>query len=124
MVGRRKERGFLRLPALVAPFGIPLFSTDGWGTYERHGDTEQHAGGKEPRQRIERAPITWRTRIPRRVRRTICFSQTEWRHDLVIGPFINRMSAGERSHMSATTLHHLLFPDTYRTKSSRSWGHV
>jgi len=31
MVGRRKERGFLHLPALVAPFGITLFSTDGWG---------------------------------------------------------------------------------------------
>jgi insertion element IS1 protein InsB len=65
MVGRRKERGFLRLPALVAPFGITLFFTDGWRTYERHGDTEQHAGGKEPRQCIERAPITWRTRFSR-----------------------------------------------------------
>jgi hypothetical protein len=56
MVGRRKERGFLRLPALVAPFGITLFSTDGWGTYERHGDTEQHAGGKEPHHLADADP--------------------------------------------------------------------
>ena len=89
-VGRRKERGLRRLPALVAPFGITLFSTDGWGPSERHGDTEHHAGGKEPRQRMERAPITWRTRLPRCVRRMICFSQTERMHDLVIGPLINR----------------------------------
>src|SRR2546430_2777425 len=39
---------------------------------------------------MERAPITWRTRLPRCVRRMICFSQTERMHDLVIGPFINR----------------------------------
>jgi IS1 transposase len=65
MVGRRKERGFLRLPALVAPFGITLFSTDGWETSKRHGDTEPHAGDKAPRQGMARAPITWRTRFPR-----------------------------------------------------------
>jgi len=64
MVGRRKENRFLCLPALGEPFGITRFSTDGWGTSERRGDTEQHAGGKEPRQSIERAPITWRTWRP------------------------------------------------------------
>jgi hypothetical protein len=62
---------------------------NGWGTYERHGDAAPHAGGKAPRQRIERVSMTWRTRIPRCVHRTICCAPTERMHDRVIGPFIN-----------------------------------
>ena len=43
---------------------------------------------------MERKPINWRTRIKRLMRRTICFSQTTARHDLVIGLFINRYEFG------------------------------
>jgi insertion element IS1 protein InsB len=35
--GRRKDPVFLRLQALVEPFGITRYYTDGWGTYERQG---------------------------------------------------------------------------------------
>jgi insertion element IS1 protein InsB len=34
--GRRQDDVFLRLQALLAPFGITRFYTDGWGAYERH----------------------------------------------------------------------------------------
>ena len=34
--GRRQDDVFLRLQALLAPFGITRFSTDGWDAYERH----------------------------------------------------------------------------------------
>jgi insertion element IS1 protein InsB len=87
--GRRKDEVFLCLKALLEPFGITKFYTDGWGAYERHVDAEKHTVGKEHMQKIESKHINLRARIKRLVRRTICFSKTEHMHDLVIGPFIN-----------------------------------
>ena len=92
--GRRKDTVFLRLKALLAPFGITKFYTDGWGAYERHIDPEQHRVGKDQTQKIESKHINLRTRIKRVGRRTICFSKTERMHDLVIGLFINRYEFG------------------------------
>ena len=92
--GRRKDAVFLRLQALLEPFGITRFYTDGWGTYERQVDAEKHTVGKEHMQRIESKHITLRTRIKRLVRRTIYFSKTEHMHDLVVGLFINRYEFG------------------------------
>src|SRR5215510_7019244 len=34
--GRRKDTVFLKLKALLEPFGITRYYTDGWGAYERH----------------------------------------------------------------------------------------
>jgi insertion element IS1 protein InsB len=92
--GRRQDEVFLQLQALLTPFGITKFYTDGWGAYERHLDAEQHQVGKENTQKIESKHINLRTRIKRLVRRTICFSKTERMHDLVIGLFINRYEFG------------------------------
>jgi insertion element IS1 protein InsB len=52
--GRRQDTVFLQLPALLEPFGITRFYTDGWGAYERFIDPEQHKVGKEHTQNIER----------------------------------------------------------------------
>jgi len=92
--GRRKDEVFLQLPALLAPFHITRFSTDGWGAYERHLDPAQHTIGKAYTQKIESKHINLRTRIKRLVRRTICFSKTSTMHDLVVGLFINRYEFG------------------------------
>ena len=92
--GQRKDAVFLQLQALLEPFGITRFYTDGWGAYERHIDPEQHHVGKEHTQKIESKHINLRTRIKRLVRRTICFSKTTTMHDLVIGLFINRYEFG------------------------------
>jgi insertion element IS1 protein InsB len=92
--GRRKDTVFLQLKALLEPFGISRFCTDGWGAYERHLDSEKHTVGKAQTQKIESKHINLRTRIKRLVRRTICFSKTERMHDLVIGLFINRYEFG------------------------------
>src|SRR3989442_2455447 len=81
---------FLQLRALLEPFGITRYSTDGWGAYARHVDAEHHTVGQEPMQSIESKHSTLRTRIKRLVRRTICFSKTEHMHDLVIGLVVNR----------------------------------
>jgi insertion element IS1 protein InsB len=92
--GRRKDTVFLERQALLEPFGITRFYTDGWGAYERHIDPAQHHVGKENTQKIESKHINLRTRIKRLVRRTICFSKTTTMHDLVIGLFINRYEFG------------------------------
>jgi insertion element IS1 protein InsB len=92
--GRRKDEVFLELKKLLEPFGITKFYTDGWETYERHLDAEQHRVGKDYTQKIEGKHINLRTRIKRLVRRTIRFSKTERMHDLMIGLFINRYEFG------------------------------
>jgi insertion element IS1 protein InsB len=35
------------LKALLKPFGITRYYTDGWGTYERHVEADKHTVGKE-----------------------------------------------------------------------------
>ena len=50
--------------------------------------------GKEHMQKIESKHINLRTRIKRLVRCTICFSKSEYMHDLVIGLFVNRYEFG------------------------------
>src|SRR5882724_10188981 len=92
--GRRQDTVFLQLQALLEPFGITRYDTDGWGAYERHIDAETHRVGKDNTQKIESKHINLRTRIKRLVRRTICFSKTERMHDLVMGLFINRYEFG------------------------------
>src|ERR687885_2041871 len=92
--GRRKDEVFLRLKALLEPFGIRRYHTDHWGAYTRHLDPEEHNPGKRNTQKIERKHLTLRTRIKRLVRKTICFSKSTQMHDIVIGLFVNRYAFG------------------------------
>ena len=92
--GKRQDRAFLDLKALLEPFGIRRYYTDGWGAYHRHLNPEQHEVGKRNTQRLERKHLTLRTRIKRLVRKTICFSRSTQMHDIVIGLFINRLEFG------------------------------
>ena len=92
--GRREDHAFLKLKALLVPFGITRFYTDGWGASRRHLDPAHHEVGKQNTQQLERKHLTLRTRIKRLVRRTICFSKSTQLHDLVIGLFINRFEFG------------------------------
>jgi len=36
VLGSRKDEAFIKLKALLEPFGITRFYTDDWGAYERH----------------------------------------------------------------------------------------
>lgn len=92
--GRRKDAVFLELKALLEPFGISRYFTDGWGAYQRHLDAKQHEIGKRDTQQLERKHLTLRTRIKHLVRKTICFSKSIEMHDTVIGLFINRVEFG------------------------------
>ena len=84
----------MQLKALLEPFGITRYFTDGWGAYERHVEAEQHTVGKAHTQKIERKHLTLRTRIKRLVRKTIGFSKSIQMHDIVIGLFVNRYAFG------------------------------
>jgi len=83
-----KDTAFLELKALVEPFGITQFYTDGWGACERHLEPVFHTVGKANTQTIERKHLTLRTRIKRLARKTICFSKATWLHNVIIGLFI------------------------------------
>jgi IS1 family transposase/transposase-like protein len=92
--GRRQDEVFLKLKALLDPFGLPPYYTDKWGAYTRHLDPEQHTVSKRGTQKIERKHLTLRARIKRLVRKTICFSKSTQMHDIVIGLFVNRYAFG------------------------------
>jgi len=68
--GRREDQAFLKLKALLAPFGITRCYTDGWGAYQRHVAPALHEVGKHHTQQLERKHLTLRTRIERLVRKT------------------------------------------------------
>ena len=70
-----KDQALAELKALLEPFGIQTFYTDGWGAYARLLDEDQHEVGKWNTQKIERKHLTLRTRIKRLARKTICFSR-------------------------------------------------
>jgi len=94
VLGRRKNEIFLKLKALLKPFGITRYYTDSWSAYMRHLDADVHQPGKRNTQQIERKHLTLRTRIKRLVRKTIGFSRSPQRHDIVIGLFVNRYKFG------------------------------
>ena len=91
---RREDQALPQLKALLVPFGIRRFYTDGWGAYHRHLVPDQHGVGKQRTQQLERNHLALRTRIKRLVRKTICFSRSVHMHDTVIGQFINRFEFG------------------------------
>jgi insertion element IS1 protein InsB len=69
-----EDVAFLELKALLKPFEITQFFTDGWGAYQRHLDQQSHIIGKSNTQKIERKHLTLRTRVKRLARKTICNS--------------------------------------------------
>jgi len=92
--GRREDQALLQLKALLEPFGIRRFYTDGWGAYRRHLAPHRHVVGKRRTQQLERKHLTLRTWIKCLVRKTICFSKSIAMHEIVIGLFINRFDFG------------------------------
>jgi len=94
VLGRRQDGVFLKLKALLEPFGITRYDTDYWGAYTRHIDPDEHQPGKRNTQKIERKHLNLRTRIKRLTRKTICCSKSVQMHDIVIGLFVNRYEFG------------------------------
>jgi insertion element IS1 protein InsB len=93
-LGSRADEGFLQLQKLLQPFGLVPFYTDAAGVYDRHLPAPAHTIGQVHTPQIERNHLTLRTRIKRRARKTIYFSKSVFRHDTVIGLFVNRYEFG------------------------------
>jgi insertion element IS1 protein InsB len=94
VAGSRKDAVFLKLQALLAPFGITRFYTDKADVYQRHLPHEQHTVSKLTMQKIERKHLTLRTRLKRLARKTLCFSHSHVMHDLYIGLYMNQVEFG------------------------------
>ena len=88
--GVHEDEVFLQWKAYLRPFGISQFYTDHAGVSSRHLASDHHEVGKQPTQKIERTHLTRRTRMKRLARKTICFSKSLLRHDMVLGLFVNR----------------------------------
>jgi len=56
--GQRKDKVFMELKALLEPFGIKMFHTDGWGSYLRNIAPGQHIVPVRP------VPLPSVSRIP------------------------------------------------------------
>lgn len=93
--GRRQDKTFLKLKKLLKLFKIQRYYTDHYGSYKRHIKAKQHFPGKRNTQKIEQKHIKFRTRIKRLMRKTICFSKSNFMHDTVVGLFINRYEFNE-----------------------------
>src|SRR3989442_12084673 len=61
--GRRQDTVFLELQALLEPFGITRYYSDGGGAYERQICTEKHQDGMVDTQKIVRKQHNQLTRI-------------------------------------------------------------
>lgn len=92
--GKRKDEVFTELQNILKPFGITMYYTDNWGSYQRKIPAENHTIGKKNTQTIERKNLTLRTRIKRLARKTICFSKSVKMHDIVLGLVINILEFG------------------------------
>ena len=92
--GLRKDEVFLKLKALLSPFGITRFYTDALGTYKRCLNPENYVICNYNTQKIANKHLNLRDRIKRLARKTICFSKSITMHDIVIGLFINRYEFG------------------------------
>jgi insertion element IS1 protein InsB len=64
------------------------------GVYDRHLPATAHTVGKLHTQQIERKHLTLRTRIKRLARKTLCFSNSVFMPDTVIGLCVNRYEFG------------------------------
>jgi insertion element IS1 protein InsB len=103
VVGTRKDAVFLKLKALLAPFGDHRYYTDKAGVYQRHLPPEQHTVGKLTMQKIERKHLTLRKRLKRLARKTLSFSRSCLMHDLLIGLYMNHVEFGGVVRKGATT---------------------
>jgi insertion element IS1 protein InsB len=90
-VGTRQDALFLKLRALLAPFGITHYYKDKAGVYQRHLPPTQHTVGKLTMQKIEREHLTLRVRLKRLARKLLCFSRSCMMHDLLIELYMNQV---------------------------------
>jgi insertion element IS1 protein InsB len=77
--------------ALISDIDYSIAYTDKLNIYTGFFAPEQHRISKYKMQKIERLHLTYRTRIKRLSRKTICFSKSLQMHDAVVGLLVNNL---------------------------------
>ena len=90
--GRRTDANCRALYKKVKQAWVKTFHSDQWEAYRKILPLKKHRIGKEGTQNIERRNLTFRTRVKRLQRRTICFSQSEVMHDAVVKLHIHHLN--------------------------------
>jgi insertion element IS1 protein InsB len=94
VIGCRTTANFHKLMALIDDLGIEMHYTDRLNIYKGFFESSKHGISKYKMQRVERLHLTYRTRVKRLTRKTICYSKSILMHDTVIGLFINQYLFG------------------------------
>jgi len=94
VVGSRADEVFEEWQKLLTPFGLVHFYTEAARGYERPLPAAAQTVGTIHPQQSERKHLTLRTRRKRLARKTLCFSNSVFMHDTVIGLFVNRYDFG------------------------------
>ncbi len=82
--GRRTDANCRLLYRKLSAVEVNRFHSDKWEAYQKSLPHHKHDIGKQGTRNIERRNLTFRTRIKRLQRRTICFSKSNEMHDAVI----------------------------------------
>jgi insertion element IS1 protein InsB len=90
--GRRTDANCRALYEKVKPAKVGTFHTDRWAAYPKILPEKKHQIGKVGTLNIERRNLTFRTRIKRLQRRTICFSKSAMMHDAVLKLHIHHLN--------------------------------
>ncbi|WP_274714201.1 IS1 family transposase [Xenorhabdus bovienii] len=87
--GPRTKKTLMRLLALLTPFNIVIYMTDGWQSHEKALAGKLHVASKRYTQRIERHNLNLRQHLERLTRKTLSFSKSIEMHDRIIGYYLN-----------------------------------
>jgi insertion element IS1 protein InsB len=90
--GRRTDANCRALYEKVKRTKVSIFHTDQWASYPKILPAKKHQIGKMGTLNIERRNLTFRTRIKRLQRKTICFSKSEMMHDAVLKLHIHHLN--------------------------------
>ena len=88
--GRRNEATLQQLLTFLAPYRFRFYCTDNLNNYAKYLLENQHIATKQFTQGIERQNLSFKIRLKRLARKTICFSISEKLHDTIISEFISR----------------------------------
>jgi len=90
--GRRTDANCRALYEKVKRAKVGTFHTDRWASYPKVLPARKHQIGKAGTLNIERRNLTFRTRVKRLQRRTICFSKSAVMHDAVMKLHIHHLN--------------------------------
>jgi insertion element IS1 protein InsB len=94
--GSREHEALWELWALIAELNIEVIQVYSDDNFAYHGIIPRNIlrTGKRNTQRIERKHLTFRTRLKRLARKTICYSKSLDMHKILLGFLINVLDFG------------------------------